>query len=171
MTNSRKDITSFLSELLIHEKFSGIGKYWASEVSLDYGHGQGKAKRVDFMQFKPQNQLSISGLEKGEFTCYEIKSCKADIFSGHGLNFEGEHNYIVTTMETWKDLIANGQERIPHNVGIMVACQKNTYAEFENPTPLSETGNWRLEIIRNSHPVDRKRSITELLFCMLRSGH
>ena len=166
----RKEVTNFLSELLIQQRFSGRGKYWAREVTLDYGQGQGKVKRVDFMQFKPYNQLAVSGLEKGEFICYEIKSCKADVFSGHGLNFEGERNYIVTTMETWKELISSGQERIPHCVGIMVACYKDKYKEFENPTPLSKDGCWRLEVVRQAHPIDRKRSIAELLFCMLRSG-
>lgn len=167
---NREEITKFLGDLLIQQRLSGRGKYWASEVTLDYGQGKGKQKRVDFMQFKPQNQLAVSGLEKGEFICYEIKSCKADVFSGHGLNFEGDRNYIVTTMETWKDLIANGQERIPHCVGIMVACCKDKYKEFEHPTPLPKDGCWRLEIVRQAHPIDRQRSITELLFCMLRSG-
>lgn len=97
---NREEITKFLGDLLIQQRLSGRGKYWASEVTLDYGQGKGKQKRVDFMQFKPQNQLAVSELEKGEFICYEIKSCKADVFSGHGLNFEGDRNYIVTTMET-----------------------------------------------------------------------
>lgn len=165
----RTEITRFLSNLLVQNKFCGRGKYWAREVSLDYGTKD--VRRVDFMQFKPQNQISVSGLEKGEFICYEIKSCKADVFSGHGFNFEGEQNYIVTTMETWKALINDGKERIPHNVGIMVACKKDKYEEFENPSPLSEEGEWRIEIVRQSHPVNRKRSMAELLFCMLRSGH
>lgn len=168
---NRSETTKFLSELLIHEKFRGAGKYWASEVTLDYGHGKGKERRVDFVQYKPKNQLSISGLEKGVFICYEIKSCKADVFSGHGLNFEGESNYIVTTMETWKELIKDGQERIPYTVGIMVACYKDKHKEFENPTPITKEGYWRLETVKPCCPVDRKRSVIELLFCMLRSGH
>lgn len=38
----RKQTTKFLSDLLINVKFSGMGKYWASEVSLDYMLGKGE---------------------------------------------------------------------------------------------------------------------------------
>lgn len=40
----RKQTTKFLSDLLINVKFSGMGKYWASEVTLDYMMGKGKEK-------------------------------------------------------------------------------------------------------------------------------
>ena len=73
---NRKEITKFLGELLKSHKFSGMSKYWASEVTLDYGTKD--VKRVDFMQFEPLHQYSVSGLEKGIFICYEVKSCKAD---------------------------------------------------------------------------------------------
>ena len=125
------------------------------------------------MQFKPANTYSVSGIEKGEFICYEIKSCKEDVFSGHGLNAEGERNYIVTTMATWKDLINNKHNRqksIPHEFGVMVACHQEKTAEFNNPTPLSYAEGWRLEIISPAHKQSRERSLQELLFCMLRSG-
>ena len=92
----RKETTKFLGQLLINTRFGGAGKHWASEVSIDpWGR---EAKRVDYMQFSPADQCSISGIEKGIFTCYEIKSCKEDVYSGNGLNFLGEKNYIVTTM-------------------------------------------------------------------------
>lgn len=45
----RKEITKFLSDLLVNDRFQGIGKYWAREVSIDYGTKD--VKRVDFMQF------------------------------------------------------------------------------------------------------------------------
>ena len=35
----------------IRGKMSGIGKYWAREVSVDYGTKD--VKRVDFVQFEP----------------------------------------------------------------------------------------------------------------------
>ena len=57
------------------------------------------------MQYKPLNQMSISGLEKGSVICYEVKSCKEDYHSGNGLNYEGDKNYIVTTMECYKDIV------------------------------------------------------------------
>lgn len=79
---TRKEITEFLGNLLIRERISGIGKYWANEVSIDYGTTD--VKRVDFMQFEPTKQMSISDIEKGIFICFEIKSCKADFNSDSG---------------------------------------------------------------------------------------
>lgn len=170
----RKQTTKFLSDLLISVKFSGMGKYWASEVSLDYMMGKGKEKRVDFMQYVPENQYSIGGLEKGIFICYEVKSCKADVFSGHGLNFEGEKNYLVMTMQTYKDILNEiNTQKIPYYVGILVACPyfSDLTQEFENPTPLDKEKHWTLKTISAAHKQARKRSMNELLFCMLRAGH
>lgn len=48
---NRKDITKMLGRTLIQSKFSGMGKYWASEVSIDPFTATGKGGRVDFMQF------------------------------------------------------------------------------------------------------------------------
>jgi hypothetical protein len=169
----RAQITEFLSKLLIRTRLTGIGKHYASEVTLDYGNGKGKQIRVDYMQFKPVNQYSVSGIEKGEFICYEIKSCTEDVFSGHGLNAEGERNYIVTTMDTWKrlvDLEHKDNKTIPNEFGVMVACHQNKLNEFDNPTPISYSDGWRLEVIKQASLKYRKRSMNELLFCMLRSG-
>ena len=168
---NRKETTKFLSELLIKRKFSGMGKYYASEVTLDYGKGKGKEKRVDFMQFVPENQISISGIEKGIFICYEIKSCKADFNSGCGLNFEGEKNYIVTTMETYKAIIKD--QLLPLGVGCLVACPmfRPEIDEFEEPSDISDDSLvWDLKSVIPAHKQDRKRPMAELLFCMLRAG-
>lgn len=164
----RKATTKFLGDLLISEKFQGLGKYWASEVSLDYGTTH--VRRVDFMQFVPQNQVDISGLEKGIFICYEVKSCKADFNSGFGQNFVGEKNYFVMPMSLFKEL----QKELPHGVGVLcpipVGFDKN--AEFENPTPLNiHDYKWELVVMKKAFQVGRKRSMNELLFCMLRAGH
>ena len=183
---TRSEITKFLSRLLEKSRFSGPGKYWAREVSLDYGYAAGKPRRVDYMQFIPENQCSISAIEKGIFACYEIKSCKEDIYSGNGLNFIGEKNYLVTTMECYKDILPDLrgskfhkhlQECFPESssyFGIMVAIPewRKATEEFEDPTPLdSNTQNWKLAVILPCRPGPRRRSMTELLFCMLRSGH
>lgn len=165
---NRKETTEFLSNLLVSTRLSGMGKYYASEVTLDWGGGKGKEKRVDFIQFVPKNQ-STSGIEKGEFIFYEVKSCKADYNSGNGLTFEGEKNYIVTTMETYKQII----KEIPWNIGVLVACpwNKSPADEFENPTPIDDNSvEWELKVATPTHPRDRKRSISQLLFYMLRSG-
>ncbi len=183
----RSETTKFLSRLLEKSRFSGPGKYWAREVSLDYGYAAGKPRRVDYMQFIPENQCSISAIEKGIFACYEIKSCKEDVYSGNGLNFIGEKNYLVTTMECYKEILPdlkNGKfaQHIRENfpecyaeigcMGVLVAVPRwrEVMEEFENPTPLDgDTEKWKLSVALNCHAGSRKRSMTELLFCMVRS--
>lgn len=163
---NRKEVTDFLGKLLIREKLNVRGRYWAREVSIDYGTTD--VKRVDFMQFKPVGVVGISEIEKGIFICYEVKSCKGDFNSGFGRNFIGEKNYFVMPMATYKE-VAND---IPYNVGVLVPVPTNadTYKEFENPTGLSADVDWKLYAIKNSIPQLRRRSVVELLFCMLRSG-
>lgn len=182
---NRKETTRFLSDLLISKKLTGMGKYWASEVTLDYGWGRGKEKRVDFMQFLPPNQINIDGIEKGIFICYEVKSCKEDVYSGNGLNFIGEKNYIVTTMECWKDiqpdmrsgkLLKHIKECCPEasaGFGIMVPVPLFVKPEDEyvNPTKLDSEVSWELKVVLPCREGGRKRSMIELLFCMLRSKH
>lgn len=181
---TRTETTKFLGQILINTRFAGAGKHWASEVSVDPWTARGK--RVDYMQFSPADQMSISGIEKGIITCYEIKSCKEDVYSGNGLNFLGEKNYIVTTMECYKDILPDFRsgkmakhihDRFPDSsnyFGIMVAIP--TYAEatdeFENPTPIdTDLDRWKLATVLPCREGPRKRSLMELLFCMLRSGH
>ena len=114
---NRKETTKFLSALLERRKLCGNAKYWAKEVSLDYGSVD--VKRIDYLQFVPPNQCSISAIEKGIFIVYEVKSCKADFKSGFGTNFIGEKNYFVMPMETYKEVIND----IPHNVGVLALFQ------------------------------------------------
>ncbi len=163
---TRKETTKFLSDLLVKEKFSGMGKYYASEVTLNYGSAD--VKRVDFMQFKPPSTYSVSGIEKGEFICYEIKSCLDDYKSGHGQNFIGEKNYFVMPMSLYKEVV----NEIKYNIGVIVPIPKGAdkSAEFENPTELDSNIEWELKIIKSAYPLNRKYSLAELLFCMLRSG-
>lgn len=180
---TRAETTKFLGQLLIDTHFRGAGKHWASEVSIDpWGT---EAKRIDYMQFSPANQCSVSGIEKGIFTCYEIKSCKEDVYSGNGLNFLAEKNYIVTTMECYKDILpdfrngkfARHMEQFPESssyFGVMVAIPRlaELADEFENPTPIDpDAEHWKLAVVLPARQGPRKRSMTELLFCMLRSGH
>ena len=180
---NRKDTTKFLSDLLISNCLSGRGKYYAREVSIDYGTTN--VKRVDFMQFEPSGVIYQSDIEKGIFTCYEVKSCKEDVYSGNGLNFIGEKNYIVTTMECYKDIqpdMRSGKlwnhikECCPESsahFGIMVPVpwSFNPVDEYENPTELNNDIEWELKVVFPSSQGSRKRSMTELLFYMLRSGH
>lgn len=183
---NRQNTTLFLGKLLETDRLNKMGSHWAKEVSVDPWSANGK--RVDYMQFSPGDQMSVSGIEKGIFTCYEIKSCEEDVYSGNGLNFLGEKNYIVTTMECYKDILPGIRgsrltrhidkcfPESSHYYGIMVAIPQwySVEDEFENPTKLPEnpcdTSDWKLATVIPCRVGPRKRSMTELLFCMLRSG-
>lgn len=170
---NRRETTSLLGEILYHQKFSGIGKYFASEVTVDYG--MKNMCRVDFMQFVPSNQMGVGSLEKGIFICYEIKSCLGDFKSGHGQNYIGEENYLVMPMELYKKVV----NEIPSGVGVFVPVPVNTsrkssdlFEEFDNPTKFEGLSReWRLHKIMQPQLKNREKSITELLFCMIRSGN
>lgn len=166
---TRKETTDFLGKLLIQTRL-GNG-CWAKEVSIDYGTTD--VRRVDFLQFEPAGVVGVSGIEKGIFICYEVKSCKADFGSGFGRNFIGEKNYFVMPMTTYKEVIQD----IPSGIGVLVPIPENTgntnperYAEFENPTELTDEIYWKLWAVRHPREQIRKKSMVELLFCMLRSG-
>ena len=168
-----------------------IRKYYAQEVCID--HGTANVKRIDVVQFTPANVFSISGIESGYFTCYEVKSCVEDVYSGHGLNFLGEENYILCNMETYKKLIPDInsgyltkyiREHYPessyNHYGIIVPvpnhidCRrvKAVHDEFENPTKFEGFPyDWKLYKIQNCRPGGRNRSLAEMLFCMLRAKH
>lgn len=157
----RKEITKFLGELLKRKRFSGIGKYWASEVSIDYGTTD--VKRVDFMQFEPEGVVGVSGIEKGIFICYEIKSCKADFDSGFGRNFIGEKNYFVMPMATYKQVAFD----IPSGVGVLVPIPESVqitnyeiHNEFENPT---EERDFYLELLQDEDYDQIEDELTEYL--------
>ena len=176
--SSRKKITDFLSRLLEKEKFTGMGKYWGKEVVVDYGTED--IRRIDYMEFVPVNQLSIDGIEKGEFKGYEVKSCKADFKSGFGQNYFCEYNYLVITMQTYKELLHEELNDLPHEVGVLVSIPKDATKpnkeamldEFDDPTPLPNdynTDNWRLVSIRSAIQKYRKKPMLELMFCLLRN--
>ena len=73
--------------------------YWAREVTFDYATGN--AIRVDYMVFKPLNN-TVSGIEKGDFYCYEVKSSVEDFHSKNGHNFIGDYNYYVMPADVFE---------------------------------------------------------------------
>ena len=78
--SSRPEITALLS-LSIQKYISPHNDpriYWAREVTFDYATSN--AVRVDYMMFKPVNN-TVSGIEKGDFYCYEVKSSVEDFRS------------------------------------------------------------------------------------------
>lgn len=186
---NRKETTKLLTDILIHDRLSDR-KYYAKEVTLDYGTDH--PKRVDVMQFIPAGVVYASDIEKGTFVCYEVKSCKEDVYSGNGLRFYGEKNYVVATMQTYKDMLddlrggkfysylyQNYPESSNH-IGWMVPLPKgcdlrNTdqiHHYFENPPEFKGNAfDWQMFTIMPCHEGRRTRSMTELLFCMLRSKH
>ena len=184
---TRKETTELLTQILMHDRLSDR-KYFSREVTLDYGTNH--AKRIDVMQFTPKGVTYSSDIEKGIFTCYEIKSCREDLYSGNGLNFFGEKNYIVTTMETYKKLQEDYREgkieaflrekhpESSHYYGFIVPVPKRVdlkdtkalYAEYENPTPFQgNPEDWKTYAVVPCREGPRTRSTAELLFCMLRS--
>lgn len=163
----RKETTKFLSDLLVRDRLSGRGKYYAREVSIDYGTTD--VKRVDFMEFVPNGVVYLSDIENGYFISYEVKSCLADYKSGYGQNFLTEMNYFVMPMELYKKVI----KELPQDIGVIcpIPVGKSNIDEFENTTDLDkEDVIWIMRVVKRAFKRGRKRSMTELLFCMLRSG-
>jgi hypothetical protein len=152
--SGRPEITKELSTAL--EKYINPNNdtriYMAKEVTFDYATGH--AIRVDYMRFKPVNN-TVSGIEKGDFYCYEIKSSVEDFHSGHGLNFIGDYNYIVMPEEVY----AVVSKEIPYFIGVIV------------PTESSRSNNWKeLTVIKNAKRRNREKALPEMLFMMFRSA-
>lgn len=141
------DMLSRLTEKLVSRDYDSRA-YWSKEVTFDYGTPN--QVRVDYMKFEPMNN-SVSGIEKGDFYCYEVKSCEADFLSGHGLNFIGDYNYIVCPNELYEWLSQNN--KLPFGIGV--------YAPAEDMS--------NLVCIRKAKRRDRQKPITEMLLMMLRS--
>ena len=111
--NSRPEITVMLS-LSIQRHICPNNDpriYWAREVTFDYATTN--AVRVDFMKFKPVNN-TVSGIEKGDFYCYEVKSSVEDFHSKNGHNFLGDYNYYVMPEEVYEQI----KKESPYQVGV-----------------------------------------------------
>ena len=100
------------------------------------------------MRFEPLT-TTISGIEKGDFYCYEIKSSVEDFHSKNGHNFIGDYNYYVMPSEVYQKVSAE----IPFGVGVY--CP---------------TGGI-LESVKQARRMNRKRSVTEMLLMMFRSAN
>lgn len=119
--------------------------YWAREVTFDYADE--KPVRVDYMRFKPVNN-TVSGIEKGDFYCYEIKSSVEDFNSKNGHNFIGDYNYYVMTPEVFEAV----KDKIPYRVGVLVSDKYGLASE------------------RNAKRKDREQPVSEMLLMMWRSS-
>ena len=116
--------------------------YIAKEVTFDYRTEQ--ACRVDLMRFKPINN-TVSGIEKGDFYCYEVKSSVEDFHSKNGHNFIG-------------DLYEKVKGEIPYEVGVLVSDMKKDY------------GRINLYRAKNAKRKDRNKPLSEMLLMMFRSA-
>ncbi len=126
--------------------------YWAREVTFDYTTDN--AKRVDFMKFKPVNN-TVSGIEKGDFYCYEVKSSIEDFHSKNGHNFLGDYNYYVMPEKVYEKI----KLEIPYGIGVYV------------PDGMDYCGNWyKLKSIKKAKRKDRCRPASEMLLMMFRSA-
>ena len=148
----------------------------------------------------PDGAIYAGEIERGDFIVYEIKSCKEDVYSGNGLNFIGDENYLVTTAECYKSLLPDIQSgKLDAHIkemndasfvryGWMIAVPGNyreptrfdaqmsimhEVMELDTPTPISTKAGWRFaKMPASKFEIHKKRtkSVTELLFCMVRSG-
>lgn len=148
----RSEITRILSlSLQKHIDPHGDSRiYWAREVTFDYATSH--AVRVDYMRFKPVNN-TVSGIEKGDFYCYEVKSSVEDFRSKNGHNFLGDFNYYIMPEEVY----AKVAYEIPRHVGVYVpdGRQKEWYS---------------LKSVKKARWKDRERPALEILMMMFRSA-
>ena len=144
---NRKETTKHLSIMV--EKLINPNNdpriYWAKEVTFDYSTTD--TIRVDYMKFIPVNN-SVSGIEKGDFYCYEIKSSVEDFRSKNGHNFVGDYNYYIMEYDVYLKV----KNEIPYNVGVY--CPNSG----------------KLRSVKRACRKDRQRPVTEMLLMMFRSA-
>lgn len=152
--SSRPEVTKLLS-LSIQKHINPNNDpriYWAAEVTFDYATSN--AVRVDYMKFKPVNN-TVSGIEKGDFYCFEVKSSVEDFHSNNGHNFLGDFNYYVMPEEVYEKV----RNEIPYKVGVYVPDGKNY------------RGDWYdLKSVKKAVRKDRDRPGLEILLMMFRSA-
>ena len=156
---TRPEITKALS-VLTEEHIAphrDVRYYWAKEVTFD--HGTGHSLRVDYMMFKPINN-SVSGIEKGDFYVYEIKSSIEDFRSPNGHNMIGDYNYYVMPQEVYDEV----KYEIPYWVGVLVP---DAYKFDRNQDGQVKWSYLRSE--KRARRQNRTRPLAEMLLMMFRS--
>ena len=152
--SKRTEITKMLS--LSTEKYinphNDTRIYWAREVTFDYSTSH--PIRVDYMKFVPLNN-TVSGIEKGDFYCYEVKSSVEDFRSKNGHNFIGDYNYYVMPERVYTEVIME----IPYGVGVLVPDAKNHFGDWYN-----------LRSVKKAKRKNRTKPVTEMLLMMFRSA-
>jgi len=163
----RKEVTETLSRELAEKVLTVKGRYnyWAAEVWLD--RYTDHESRVDFVSFEPLGGPTYTDgphIERGRFSFYEVKSCVADLKSGHGLTFEGDDNWLVMPVEMWE----------PYKQAVHE--DEALYAKTRLASCLlygSRRGKAGFFMVNEPFRADwlaRRRPASELLFCMMRAS-
>ena len=149
----RKDVTKELSKLveMLINPHNDVRIYWAKEVTFDYSTSH--PIRVDYMCFKPINN-TVSGIEKGDFYCYEIKSSVEDFKSKNGHNFIGDFNYYIMQTDVYEQV----KHLIPWHIGVYVP-------------EVQWNGQVGLTSVKKAKRQNRERPISEMLLMMFRSAN
>lgn len=178
---SGKETYEFLEHLVIR-RLIGYEKYWARDVISNFD--KTKREKIDFLQYEPYHRVrSMSDIEKGVFTVYDIRVSKTNFYSNKSINFIGEQNYFVTTMECCQNImddVINGklEEHIKktsplssttYGILVPIPVGKTIEEESINPTPLDEAKEWELAINFPCIPAPRQKTLAEMFFYMLRS--
>ena len=152
--SDRPEITRMLSisVLKLINPHSDPRIYWAAEVTFDYATSN--SIRVDYMKFKPVNN-TVSGIEKGDFLCYEVKSSVEDFHSKNGHNFIGDFNYYIMPEDVYEKV----KNEIPYQVGVYIPERKNLRGEW-----------YDLRSVKKAARKDRERPVSEMLLMMFRSA-
>ena len=175
---SRKEVTSLLSSELVRLVLTrkNAYSYWAHEVEV-YDGRKGAMGRVDFMQFDPAGYHTATfpgAVERGVFTCYEVKSCIADIKSGHGLNWFGDENFMVIPVELYPKFkrayhgsfeknFEDRDEKLREHIPSLCAFKFMFYGTARNGRGAFRALDERMQRLPRTKPA------SELLLCMMRA--
>lgn len=177
---SRKETTSLLSSELVRLVLTrkNAYSYWAHEVEV-YDERKGATTWVDFMQFEPAGYHTAThpgNVERGTFTCYEVKSCIADIKSGHGLNWFGDENYMVIPVElfpkfrrayhgSFEKNFEDRDEKLREHIPSLYGFKFMFYGIGRNGRGAFRT----LDLDDLMRRLPRTKPASELLLCMMRA--
>lgn len=149
------ELSRMLESLVLYRR--NAWACWAAEVKLPPDE-----KRVDYVDYCPHPSISccsVGAVERGKFTFYEVKSCIADLKSGHGTNFVGDINWLVCPIEMYEEM----RQKQIHVSGCGVLAfgtRKNGSRGFVKLLEFSAGGDYSY----------RKHSAAELLYAMTRAG-
>lgn len=173
----RNAVTAGLSAL-VERHLSASGRLWAKEVSF-YGRDDPwrAAYRVDYMDASAVHGgcARLHEVESARITVYEVKSCMADLKSGHGLNCIGDSNVIVMPMALYDRLLDAGE--FPRGWSVMYPIVdpatggSDPWAMQEAAMRYAgEVDGWRLSMSQPDPDRGRTVPISQALWAMAYAG-